>query len=74
MPVLDPQELDTRSKYHKPTEEKAELHTKVRALYGELAKELNDLLPSGARESDRALTFLLDDSLMAANAAIARRG
>ena len=73
MPHLDPSELDTRVKYHKPTEEKAELHEKVRELYGALGKELNDLLPSG-READRALTFLLDDSLMAANAAIARRG
>jgi hypothetical protein len=74
MPVLDPQELDTRSKYHKPTEEKVELHERVRELYGDLAKELNNILPSGARESMAALDYLLDHSLMMANAAIARRG
>lgn len=72
MPVLDPNELDTRSKYHPPTDEKRAVHEEVRALYTEMAQKLNDLLPASS-EAYKAMEYLLDNSLMLANAAIARR-
>jgi hypothetical protein len=72
MSAIDPDELELRGAYHRPSPEKVKLHEDVREVYLATARVLNEMLPP-CRESSLALTYLLDNSLMLANAAVARR-
>jgi hypothetical protein len=72
MSAIDPAELETRGRYHPPSPERARTHEEMREKYMELARYVNEaLLP--CREADVALQHLVDFSLWAANAALARR-
>lgn len=62
-------ELENRFRYHKPTAEKVVQHEATRAAFREIAEKLAEL--PATREQALALTHL-EESLMWANAAIAR--
>jgi len=72
MTAIPEEELENRGRYHPPSPEKAAKHEEMRAKYLELARYVNEMLPP-SREAEMALTYLLDSSLWAANAALARR-
>jgi hypothetical protein len=73
MSAIDPEELETRGRYHPPSSpEKIKYHEDIREVYLAAARVLNEMLPP-CRESSLAMTHLLDYSLMMANAAAARR-
>lgn len=72
MAAIDPEELETRGKYHPPSSERAQQHEEMRERYMELARHVNEILPP-CREAEVALQHLLDFSLWAANGALARR-
>ena len=63
-------EIEHRFSYHAPSESKRVVHENVRMVYRQLAHEVSDTLPE-SREKSLALTAL-EESLMWANAAIAR--
>jgi hypothetical protein len=67
------EEIAHRFAYHPPKNEAAvKAHEKVRALLGDLAQTLDELLPAD-RPREKALTQThLEDAMMWANAAIAR--
>jgi hypothetical protein len=67
---MDQAEIDKRFDYHAPDEEKATMHAIVRDSYKRLASNIADAIPA-SREQSLALTAL-EESLMWANAAIAR--
>lgn len=70
---MNAEELANRHAYHRPADQATiDAHEKVRALTGDLAAVLNDLLPE-SREKSLALTHV-DYAQWAANAAIARHG
>jgi hypothetical protein len=69
---MDHDELNNRFKYHPPRDvATANAHEYVRASAYGLAMDINDLVPDG-REKSLAITKL-EEALMWANAAIARR-
>lgn len=69
---MDKADLDRRFAYHPAeTEEKRDAHAKVRGMCGNLAWELNELLPEG-REKSLAITHL-EETMMWSNAALARQ-
>jgi hypothetical protein len=70
--AIDPAELENRLRYHVPDEERAKKHEELRAAYGDLARRMNEILPP-CREAEVAFQHLVDFSLWAANAALARR-
>jgi len=64
-------ELAHRFQYHPPTNPAArEAHEKVRALVGELAETVADLVPAGREAA--LVTTKLEEAMFWANAAIAR--
>jgi len=67
------EEIAHRFAYHPPRDEAAvKAHEKVRKLLGDIAQELDALLP-GDRPREKAQTLThLEDAMMSANAAIAR--
>lgn len=68
---MDTNELQNRFAYHAPKEPRiAEAHKSVRDKCGELAHELNGLVPEG-REKSLAMTHL-EEVMFWANSAIAR--
>jgi hypothetical protein len=69
-PKIEEAEINRRFDYHAPDEEKATLHAIVRQAYKNIALNIADALPA-SREQSLALTAL-EESLMWANAAIAR--
>lgn len=69
----DPYEhLAARFSYHAPHAGQVRRHQRIRAAALELAKLIEDMTP-GCREQMRAID-LLDETVMWANAAIARNG
>jgi len=67
------EEIAHRFAYHPPKNEATvKAHEKVRALLGDVAQALDELLPAD-RSREKALTQThLEDAMYAANAAIAR--
>jgi hypothetical protein len=67
------EEITHRFAYHPPRDEAAvKAHERVRKLLGDVAQELDALLP-GDRPREKALALThLEDAMFAANAAIAR--
>lgn len=67
------EEITHRFAYHPPRDEAAvKAHERVRKLLGDVAQELDALLPADRpREKARVHTHL-EDAMMSANAAIAR--
>jgi hypothetical protein len=67
------EEIAHRFAYHPPKNEAAvKAHERVRTLLGDLAQELDALLPAD-RPQEKAQTLThLEDAMMSANAAIAR--
>jgi len=68
--MLDDQDIEKRFTYHTPTADQPEKYGRIRDEAKALAVTLNDLCPP-SRELSVALTAL-EDSVMWANAAIAR--
>lgn len=64
-------EIDIRFKYHKPTEGQPEKYQRIRSLAKEFAELVQDECPE-SREKSLAMTKL-EESVMWANAAVARR-
>jgi len=64
------EDLDNRFSYHKPDENKAATHEKIRGLFRQVAGYLNDALPEG-REKSLAITHI-EEVMFWSNAAIAR--
>ncbi len=69
---MDNDELETRFTYHAPKEGQPELYECIRHVSRDLALCINDLCPD-SREKSLAMTKL-EEAVMWANAAIARRG
>jgi hypothetical protein len=65
------QELEIRFTYHSPKDDQPERYGKLRAKAKEFAEMISELTPS-TREQSLAFTAL-EESVMWANAAIARR-
>lgn len=55
--MLGHDEVERRMGYHKPTAETLELHKRLRGLFIDLGKQLDDLLPA-SRETALAQTAL----------------
>jgi len=72
MGPLDQAELGTRFTYHTPKEGQPEKYQKLRNMGGELALSFVEHCPA-SRELSLAVTKL-EEAIMWANAAIARRG
>jgi len=70
VPQIDDAEIEKRFSHHPPTGEKVHVHENVRMVYRQLAHEVSTVLPE-SREKSLAFTAL-EESLMWANAAIAR--
>jgi len=71
MPI-DPADLDNRFRYHAPKDETTrDAHDRVRGMCGNLAYELDKMMPDG-REAALALTKI-EEAMFWANAAIARQ-
>ena len=70
MGQIDAAEIEKRFTHHPPTGDKVAIHENVRAVYRQLATEVSETLPE-SREKSLAVTAL-EESLMWANAAIAR--
>lgn len=68
---MDSKEIVLRFKYHAPTEDQIALYEKLRAQGLYLADIINDFCPE-SREKSLAITKL-EETIMWANAAIARR-
>jgi hypothetical protein len=68
--VIDGEEIEKRFNYHQPTGNKVAVHENVRSVYRQLAHDMVEALPD-SREKSLAITAL-EESLMWANAAIAR--
>lgn len=69
---MDLKELETRFTYHAPKPGQPELYVSLRAMALSLAAHINDVCPD-CRETSLALTHL-EQTVMWANAGIARRG
>lgn len=69
--TVDTAEITTRFTYHKPTEEQANTYTELRDMAKQVAQFIIDKTPK-SREQSLALTKL-EEAVMWANAAIARR-
>lgn len=70
---MDAKDLDNRFAYHAPRDEETkDAHARVRGMCGNLAFELNKLVPEG-REKALAVTHL-EEVMMWSNAGIARAG
>lgn len=69
--MMNAEEIVTRFTYHKPTKDQPEKYEKIRDRARDLALMLNNLCPE-SRELSLALTKL-EETVMWANAAIARR-
>lgn len=72
IPHTDSQEIETRFTYHPPKEGQPEKYTQLRNLAKGLARCIDDTCPD-SREKSLAITKL-EETVMWANAAIARRG
>jgi hypothetical protein len=68
--VIDGDEIEKRFNHHPPTGNKVAVHENVRSVYRQLAHDIAEALPD-SREKSLAFTAL-EESLMWANAAIAR--
>ena len=71
MRVIDQEELERRFSYHPPKGNQPERYEKIRAAALEFATLIVNLTPA-SREQSLALTHL-EEAVMQANAAIARR-
>jgi hypothetical protein len=68
---MRPSDINNRFTYHAATTREKQLrHATVRSLLGDVARELNDLLPEG-REKSLCVTHL-EEAMFWANAALAR--
>jgi hypothetical protein len=70
--TLSADELALRFDYHRPSAETAAKHESARAAIRAAAEALDELIPAECREKSLALTAL-EESMMWANAALARR-
>jgi len=70
MGKIDADEIEKRFTHHPPTGEKVAVHENIRLIYRQLADEVSNTLGE-SREKSLAITAL-EESLMWANAAIAR--
>lgn len=69
--MMDPDEMQNRFSYHPPVGVKTEKHQTLRQDFQSLAEDLDVMLPESR---EKALAFTnLEQALMWANAAIARR-
>lgn len=68
---MEETEIDIRFSYHKPSEEQIPKYEEIRAAARHFALLLDEMCPE-SREKALAMTHL-EDSVMWANAAIARR-
>lgn len=69
---MSQEEMEIRFTYHTPKEGQPAIYTKIRDKAKELAVLLNEVCPESR---EKALAFTeLEDAVMWANAAIARRG
>jgi len=67
------EEIAHRFAYHPPKNEAAvKAHEKVRALLGDVAQTLDELLPADRPREKALVSTHLEDAMFAANAAIAR--
>jgi hypothetical protein len=72
IPHVNSEEIETRFTYHAPKQGQPEMYERLRDQAKKLAHEINTLCPD-SREKSLALTNL-EQTIMWANAAIARRG
>lgn len=69
---MDQNDIETRFTYHPPSPEQIPVFQEIRDAAKALATRLNELVPNG-REKSLAVTHL-EDTVMWANAGIARHG
>jgi len=72
IPHIDDHEIETRFTYHPPQEGQPERYEKLRDEAKQFAHFINSMCPD-SREKSLAITKL-EEAIMWANAAIARRG
>ena len=70
--MMEQKEMDNRFTYHEPTAKQIERYNSLRSMAKAMAQHIIDLTPE-SREQSLAITKL-EEAVMWANAAIARRG